>query len=115
MPANAFAAVEKLYSSDWGRIVATLIRVPGDFDLAEEFAQEAFAPALHHCTARGTIRAWTKRATSCCSRIGTAPAGTTRRLPKRWLSFAKPSATERVPARRGPPLPRSRLTGDRQQ
>jgi RNA polymerase sigma-70 factor (ECF subfamily) len=35
-----------LYRSDWGRIVATLIRLLGDFDLAEEYAQEAFAAAL---------------------------------------------------------------------
>jgi len=39
-------AVEELYRSDWGRIVATLIRLLGDFDLAEEYAQEAFAAAL---------------------------------------------------------------------
>jgi RNA polymerase sigma-70 factor, ECF subfamily len=46
MPANANAAVEAVYSSDWGRIVATLIRSFGDFDLAEEAAQEAFAAAI---------------------------------------------------------------------
>ena len=39
------AAVETLYRSDWGRIVATLIRLVGDFDLAEEVVQEAFAAA----------------------------------------------------------------------
>src|SRR5258708_16001018 len=48
MPANvnAASAVEEVYRSDWGRIVATLIRLFGDFDLAEEGAQEAFAPAV---------------------------------------------------------------------
>src|ERR1700682_2462236 len=35
-----------LYRSDYGRIVATLIRLVGDFDLAEEVAQEAFAAAI---------------------------------------------------------------------
>src|SRR6266542_3008018 len=40
------AAVQAVYSSDWGRIVATLIRSCGDFDLAEEAAQEAFAAAV---------------------------------------------------------------------
>jgi len=40
------AAVEAVYHSDWGRIVATLIRHFGDFDLAEEAAQEAFAIAV---------------------------------------------------------------------
>src|SRR5689334_18317040 len=46
MPSNANTAVDAVYSSDWGRIVASLIRSFGDFDLAEESAQEAFAAAL---------------------------------------------------------------------
>jgi RNA polymerase sigma-70 factor, ECF subfamily len=46
MPLEANAAVQTVYSSDWGRIVATLIRSFGDFDLAEEAAQEAFAAAV---------------------------------------------------------------------
>ena len=47
MPEDAAAAVEALYRSDWGRIVATLIGLFGDFDLAEEVAQEAFTAAVH--------------------------------------------------------------------
>jgi RNA polymerase sigma-70 factor (ECF subfamily) len=43
---DADAAVDALYRSDWGRIIATLIRLVGDFDVAEEAAQEAFAAAL---------------------------------------------------------------------
>src|SRR5512132_174119 len=46
MPLETNAAVQAVYSSDWGRIVATLIRSFGDFDLAEEAAQEAFAAAV---------------------------------------------------------------------
>ncbi len=46
MLVEANAAVQAVYSSDWGRIVATLIRSFGDFDLAEEAAQEAFAAAV---------------------------------------------------------------------
>jgi RNA polymerase sigma-70 factor, ECF subfamily len=46
MPLDVNAAVQTVYSSDWGRIVATLIRSFGDFDLAEEAAQEAFAAAV---------------------------------------------------------------------
>jgi RNA polymerase sigma-70 factor (ECF subfamily) len=42
---SAGDALADLYRSDWGRIVATLIRLLGDFDLAEEMAQEAFATA----------------------------------------------------------------------
>jgi RNA polymerase sigma-70 factor, ECF subfamily len=46
MPPDANAAVQSVYNSDWGRIVATLIRSFGDFDVAEEAAQEAFAAAV---------------------------------------------------------------------
>ncbi len=44
---EANAAVESVYRSDWGRIVATLIHLFGDFDMAEEAAQEAFAAAIN--------------------------------------------------------------------
>ena len=53
MPSNANAAVDAVYTSDWGRIVATLIRSFGDFDLAEEVAQEAFAAALDQWRSEG--------------------------------------------------------------
>ena len=39
-------AVAAAFRDEWGRIVATLIRTTGDWDLAEECAQEAFARAL---------------------------------------------------------------------
>jgi len=39
-------AVESVFREESGRIIATLIRVLGDFDLAEESMQEAFAAAL---------------------------------------------------------------------
>jgi RNA polymerase sigma-70 factor (ECF subfamily) len=38
--------VSALYRDEWGRIVATLIRLTGDWDLAEESTQDAFARAL---------------------------------------------------------------------
>lgn len=43
---NANLAVDTVYRSDWGRIVATLIRQFGDFELAEDAAQEAFTAAV---------------------------------------------------------------------
>src|SRR5256885_16254237 len=43
---NPNLAVDAVYRSDWGRIMATLIRLFGDFDVAEEAAQEAFAAAV---------------------------------------------------------------------
>jgi RNA polymerase sigma-70 factor (ECF subfamily) len=45
--AAATAAVDASFREEWGRIVATLIAVTGDWDLAEECAQDAFARALH--------------------------------------------------------------------
>jgi RNA polymerase sigma-70 factor, ECF subfamily len=46
MAPDVNATVQAVYSSDWGRIVATLIRSFGDFDLAEDAAQEAFTAAV---------------------------------------------------------------------
>jgi RNA polymerase sigma-70 factor, ECF subfamily len=40
------AAVEAAYRDEWGQLVATLIGVTGDWDLAEDCAQEAFEAAL---------------------------------------------------------------------
>jgi RNA polymerase sigma-70 factor (ECF subfamily) len=39
-------AVDTAFREEWGRVVATLIRRTGDWDLADECAQEAFAEAL---------------------------------------------------------------------
>lgn len=61
MSADVAQAVEAVYRSDWGRIVATLIRLIGDFDLAEESAQEAFTVAVDQWRASGIPefpRAW---------------------------------------------------------
>jgi RNA polymerase sigma-70 factor (ECF subfamily) len=46
MLSNVHSTVDAVYRSDWGRIVASLIRTFGDFDVAEEAAQEAFALAV---------------------------------------------------------------------
>jgi RNA polymerase sigma-70 factor (ECF subfamily) len=53
--------VEEVYRNDWGRIVATLIGLVGDFDLAEEAAQEAFTAAVDQWSVDGVPeypRAW---------------------------------------------------------
>jgi RNA polymerase sigma-70 factor (ECF subfamily) len=44
--AEVTAAVDTSFRAEWGRIVATLIGMTGDWDLAEECAQDAFARAL---------------------------------------------------------------------
>lgn len=61
MQVDAAAAVETVYRADWGRIVATLISLLGDFELAEEYAQEAFAAAMDQWPVSGvpeSPRAW---------------------------------------------------------
>src|SRR5690348_12408352 len=61
MITDANAAIDTVYRSDWGRIVATLIRLVGDFDVAEEEAQEAFAAAVDQWRDAGVPefpRAW---------------------------------------------------------
>ncbi|OFV99673.1 MAG: RNA polymerase subunit sigma-24 [Acidobacteria bacterium RIFCSPLOWO2_02_FULL_61_28] len=61
MSADAATAVEEVYRSDWGRIVAILIGLVGDFDLAEESAQEAFTAAVDQWPLTGvpqSPRAW---------------------------------------------------------
>jgi RNA polymerase sigma-70 factor, ECF subfamily len=40
------SAVSAAFGTEWGQVVATLIAVTGDWDLAEECAQDAFARAL---------------------------------------------------------------------
>jgi RNA polymerase sigma-70 factor (ECF subfamily) len=61
MPLDPDQAIEALYGSDWGRIVATLIRLVGDFEVAEEAVQEAFAAAVDQWRNAGVPefpRAW---------------------------------------------------------
>ena len=61
---NASAAgsvVEEIFRREAGRVLATLIRLLGDFDMAEEAQQDAFAAAIEQWPAQGTPdnpRAW---------------------------------------------------------
>ena len=53
--------IEEIFRREAGRVLATLIRLLGDFDLAEEAQQEAFAAALERWPADGmpaNPRAW---------------------------------------------------------
>jgi RNA polymerase sigma-70 factor (ECF subfamily) len=50
------AAVAAAFRADWGQVVATLIRVTGDWDLAEECAQDAFAMAMERWARDGVPR-----------------------------------------------------------
>src|SRR5689334_2739348 len=53
--------IERVYRSESRRVLATLIRLLGDFDLAEEALHDAFAAALQQWPASGipaNPRAW---------------------------------------------------------
>jgi RNA polymerase sigma-70 factor (ECF subfamily) len=55
------ATLEQVFREEWGRVLATLIGFLGDFDLAEEAAQEAFAIAAERWQREGmpaNPRAW---------------------------------------------------------
>lgn len=54
-------ALDEIFRDEWGRVLATLIGVLGDFDLAEDAAQEAFVIAADHWPRHGVPtnpRAW---------------------------------------------------------
>jgi RNA polymerase sigma-70 factor, ECF subfamily len=55
------ATLEQVFRDEWGRVLAALIGFLGDFELAEEAAQEAFATAAERWPRDGTPdnpRAW---------------------------------------------------------
>jgi RNA polymerase sigma-70 factor, ECF subfamily len=57
----AAQVIEEIFRREAGRVLATLIRLLGDFDLAEEAQQEAFAAALEQWPTHGmpaNPRAW---------------------------------------------------------
>jgi RNA polymerase sigma-70 factor (ECF subfamily) len=53
VPEQLSKTIETLYRSDSGRVLATLVRLLGDLDLAEESMHEAFAAALESWTRAG--------------------------------------------------------------
>src|SRR5512133_2838939 len=58
---DARAAVERIYRAESRRVLASLIRLLGDFDRAEEALHDAFAAALEQWPASGlpaNPRAW---------------------------------------------------------
>jgi RNA polymerase sigma-70 factor (ECF subfamily) len=61
---GAVGEIEAVFRDEAGRVLATLIRLVGDFELAEEGLQEAFAAALEQWPATGVPpqpRAWLVR------------------------------------------------------
>ncbi len=52
-PEQLSRTIETLYRSESGRVLATLVRLLGDLDLAEESMHEAFAAALEFWSQTG--------------------------------------------------------------
>src|ERR1043165_390752 len=60
-PADPRAAIDAIYRRESRRVLATLIRLLGDFDLAEEALHDAFATAVERWPTDGmpaNPRAW---------------------------------------------------------
>ena len=58
---GAMTSLDRTFREEWSRVLASLIGFLGDFDLAEEAAQEAFAIAAERWPREGTPdhpRAW---------------------------------------------------------
>ncbi|MEW9529265.1 RNA polymerase sigma factor [Microbispora sp. NPDC049125] len=53
MTSQVEAALARVFREEWGKVVATLIRMTDDWDLAEECAQDAFTLALERWPADG--------------------------------------------------------------
>ena len=43
-------ALDSVFREHWARVLATLVGILGDIELAEDAAQEAFAIAAERCT-----------------------------------------------------------------
>src|SRR3979411_2308620 len=101
--------IEKIFRDEAGRALATLIRLVGDFDLAEDALQDAFAVALEPRPAlaapaalRAPIRApgWSM---SDATRQSTGSAGESRCAGSRESSRTSCCTTRLLPARPTPP------------
>jgi RNA polymerase sigma-70 factor (ECF subfamily) len=56
MTSDVRAAIDAIYRSDSRRVLATLIRLLGDFDLAEEALHDAFTAAVERWPDEGVPR-----------------------------------------------------------
>ncbi|MEO7029272.1 MAG: sigma factor [Acidobacteriaceae bacterium] len=87
-PMDFRAIYEQIWRDERGRVLATLIRLLGSFDLAEEATQDAFAAALETWSRGGVPdnpRAWLVSAaairpsTACAVRASSSATRTKRR------------------------------------
>ncbi len=95
---RAIEAVARAFREEWGRVVATLIRTTGDWDLAEECAQDAFARALERWPRDGIPRtpgAWltTTARNRAMDRLRRAQVGSAKLREAVMLTPEEPSIT----------------------
>jgi len=96
--AEVEAAVADAFHAEWGRVVATLVRLTGDWDLAEECAQDAFATALERWGRDGIPRrpgAWltTVARNRAVDRARRAKLGAAKELEVAGMAQGEPGAT----------------------
>ena len=93
----------RAFRDEWGRVVATLIRATGDWDVAEESAQDAFALALEQWPRHGVPRspgAWltTTARNRATDRLRRAAVGKAKLQEVAVLSVPEPEPEEPPPA-----------------
>ncbi len=106
------AAVAEAFRTEWGQVVATLIGLTGDWDLAEECAQDAFALAVQRWPRDGVPRrpgAWltTTARNRAVDRLRREAVGAARSREAARLREAGPAEPEDDPS--GVPDDRLRL------
>lgn len=106
-------AAETVFREEGGRIIATLIRLSGSFDLAEEAMQDALAAALESWPSSGIPRNPAAWITSAAQRklIDATRRESTRRAKQGALTYESPAYTPPVelPAERDVTYPDDRL------
>jgi len=109
-------ALREAYRSEWARVVATLIRVTGDWDVAEEAASGAFERAATTWARDGVPRnagAWLTTAARNLALDRLRRRGVEAEKVREWMAMEEFSgrADGPRPAERGQPdaIPRSRV------
>ncbi len=100
------AALERVFRTEWGRLLGGLVRRGGDLDLAEEALQEAAAAALEHWPAGGVPNnpaAWLATTAARAAHRPRPPPPDPRRQGAALLEpvdfMARPAAEMREPSR----------------
>ena len=99
--------IEKIFRDEAGRALATLIRLVGDFDLAEEALQDAFAVALERWPAAGAAVQSAGLAGQCRAQQGDRPGAPADRVSQQAAAI---DARDRCSMRKPPDETAMRLS-----